>query len=171
MGLDLHCPVQRPYDLDFILPKPDWETKFGIHVIIAITGFIRYCVKIIEKLEEIKQCPEAELDRQDLLGVLQFHFELVCKIPDKYLNTTITQDGNAIDKVEDSKREFNEERKKFKGLLDKQLSEHWPDLKKISTWSLPQLFLRVLFHEKNIADCDWTFGMCQNLQKNEYTFY
>lgn len=120
MGLELHCPDERPYDSDLNLPELEWDKKLGPRVIGRTTGFMRYCVKILEELEKFEQCPQAQADRDDLLGVLQFHFEFVCTSLSKHLDTSTSQDDSVIDTVKDSKREFDEERKKFKGLLDKQ---------------------------------------------------
>ena len=51
--------------------------------------------------------------------------------------------------------EFDKEKIKSKDLLDKQLGLDWPEREKISTWSLSQLLLRVIFNRKDVEDSEW----------------
>ena len=51
--------------------------------------------------------------------------------------------------AEKNRTDFIKELKEFKTLLDKQLGQSWPEPQGISTWSLPQLLLRVVFNGKD----------------------
>lgn len=157
MDLYLYSPAKRPYYEFPNLPEYSWNTTRDTAQIKPVTKFMRYCIDIIGELEQIWSYSESDLDRKDLLAVLQFHFKFLCMSLDQHLKTSVSQEDNNM--IKRARDEFNRELKQFKDLLDRQLGQKWSEQKKISTWSIPQLLLRVIFKGKNGNDSAWTFGI------------
>ena len=54
--------------------------------VIDITYFMRFCIAIMEGLSQIKKhSQDKDLDRKELLAVLDCHLEVICKTLDTYL--------------------------------------------------------------------------------------
>ena len=175
MGLYLYSPAERPYYSVSKIPKYDWKTtppKQG--EIKSFIRYMRYCINMMKKLVKFSGSSAIKLDREDLVAVLQFHFNSVCTSLEDHLSTVkLPQDNDTI------QREFEVEKNKFRTLLIEHSGSDWPDRNEISTWSLSQLFLRVVFlgmdingqdvsgqqdvSGKDTNDPERSFGMCPNL--------
>ena len=176
MGLTLYpLPEEkRPY---CEYPSPvDWGKCIGSRCeaigdfVIDITYFMRFCIAIMEGLSQIKKhSQDKDLDRKELLAVLDCHLEVICKTLDTYLTKikwAQQPPGTDRDCIERDNyfKCFTQELQGFQRLLDNQFSRNQSNNKPpISRWSSVQLLLCVIFME---TDKDWTFCECNYLRKD-----